>query len=227
MIVNTIKRILVCAWLIATFFASCTPKEDTITDLDGNVYHTVKIGKQTWMVENLKTTQFNNGDKLANATQAIAWQHSQLPAFSVYNNDTSIKKDYGLLYNWYAINDQRGLAPNGWRIPTENDIKELQQFIEMNSQKKRWYLKEPNNKHWLTADLQANDTITGFSALPGGYQDNKGDYYMLKSNGYYWLSFNSLELYHWSSRLYQAFADVRRDTTFKNFGFSVKCIKND
>lgn len=224
-VVSTYKMKLLFGWLFVMSCLCCNTHEYTVTDFDGNMYQTVKIGKQIWMVENLKVTHFNNGDELTNTSGAIDWQKSHTAAYAVYNNDTSLKSDYGLLYNWYAVNDKRGLAPAGWRIPTETDIRELQQLILLNAEKRNWYLKEPSDRYWLTNSLQPMDSITGFCALPGGYRDQYGVYHMLKSNGYYWLEFNSLELYHWSNRMYQAFADIRRDSMFKNFGFSVKCIK--
>jgi uncharacterized protein (TIGR02145 family) len=224
--VHTCKKALHFCWLIAISSLFCTPEKNTITDLDGNTYHTVQIGNQTWMVENLRVTKFSNGDKITNVQGHADWQTCNSSAFSVYNNDTSLIQDYGLLYNWYAVNDERKIAPAGWRIPTEADVRELQQLILMNAEKKSWYLKEPSSQHWLTHRMLPTDTLIGFSALPGGYRDRDGSYHMLKSNGYYWLEYNSLELYHWSNRFFQAFADVRRDTQDKSFGFSVKCIKN-
>lgn len=224
--VNYFHKILLYSWLMAFCLLSCTQEKHIVTDIDGNIYHTVQIGNQTWMVENLRSTRFSNGDPITPVSGNADWQKCTSAAFSVYSNDSSLKKEYGLLYNWYAVQDERKLAPAGWRIPTEADIRELQKLMLMQADKKSWYVKEPGTDHWLTHSLLPSDTVVGFNALPGGYRDKDGSYHMLKSNGYYWLQDNSLELYHWSNRFFQAFADVRRDPNDKNRGFSVKCIKN-
>src|SRR5665647_3709784 len=89
----------------------------TVTDIDGNVYHTVTIGTQVWMVENLKTTKYRNGDPIPNVTDNIAWGALTTGAYCNYNNDTNNSITYGRLYNWYAANN-RNIAPSGWHVPT-------------------------------------------------------------------------------------------------------------
>jgi uncharacterized protein (TIGR02145 family) len=215
------KLICICIFLFPLLF-SCN-EANTVSDLDGNIYHTRKIGNQTWMVENLKTTRFSNGDLIVNNQSTTDWKKDNQAAYCVYNNDNSYAKDYGLLYNYHSLNDSRGIAPKGWRIPTEEDLRVLETFINSNT-KTGIFLKENGNKNWLPSNETGNNA-TGFSALPGGYRDEEGNFYMLKSNGYYWTTNSSFELYHWSSRLFQAFADVRRDAVFKQYGFSIKCIK--
>src|SRR5665647_3505570 len=82
----------------------------TVTDIDGNVYHTVKIGQQDWMVENLKTTKYRNGDTIPNVTNEIGW-YITTGAQCNYNNDEVLGNKYGRLYNWYAVKDNRNIAP--------------------------------------------------------------------------------------------------------------------
>lgn len=210
--------------VIFIFLFSCKNAE-TVEDIDGNIYHTTTIGKQTWMVENLKVTRFNNGDSAKYLKSNKEWEHARQAGYSLYNNDSAFMKHYGFLYNYHCIQDSRGIAPKGWRIPTEEDLRELESFINSNT-KTGIFLKEEGNSHWLTSNVDGNNA-TGFTALPGGYRDEEGSFYMLKSNGYYWTTNGSFEFYHWSPRMFQAFADVRRDAVFKRYGFSIKCIKEE
>lgn len=205
------------------FLFSCKNTE-TVEDLDGNIYHTAKIGKQTWMVENLKVTRFNNGDSIKKITSNKDWKKTEQAGYSFYNNDVVFVKEYGFLYNYNCLKDIRRIAPKGWRVPTEEDLKELESFIKSNSI--GIFLKEKGNSHWLPSNTVGNNA-TGFNALPGGYRDDEGAFYMLRSNGYYWTTNGSFEFYNWSDRMFQAFADVRRDSVFKRYGFSIKCIKEE
>lgn len=208
--------------LLLLFFLFSCHNEKTVKDFDGNIYHITKIGNQIWMVENLKTTRFNNGDPIKNLKSNSDWRGSEKAGYCVYNNDSAFVKDYGYLYNYQCLQDVRGIAPEGWGIPTEEDLKELESFI--NSNTKAGILKEKSNSHWLPSNTSEN-SATGFNALPGGYRDEEGFFYMMNSNGYYWTTRGSFEFYHWSPRMFQAFADVRRDNVFTKYGFAVKCIK--
>lgn len=214
---------LICInFFLILFLFSCNVT-DTVSDLDGNIYHTTRIGNQTWMVENLKTTRFNNGDLIMNSPNNDHWKQAKQAAYSSYNNDSTLTKDYGFLYNYHCLKDDRNIAPKGWRIPTEDDLRILESFLNSNTST-GVFLKEKGNLHWLPSNETGNNA-SGFNALPGGYRDEDGKFYMLKANGYYWTSTGSFELYHWSSRMFQAFADVRRDSVFEQYGFSIKCIK--
>ncbi|CAD0002848.1 fibrobacter succinogenes major paralogous domain-containing protein [Flavobacterium chungangense] len=219
-----IKDIYKIAVLLFFFsFFSCKNAE-TVEDLDGNIYHTTKIGKQTWMMENLKVTRFNNGDSIKKIVSNKDWKKTEQAGYSFYNNDVAFVKEYGFLYNYNCLKDIRRIAPKGWRIPTEEDLRELESFINSNSI--GIFLKEKGNSHWLPSNTVGNNA-TGFNALPGGYRDDEGAFYMLRSNGYYWTTNGSFEFYNWSDRMFQAFADVRRDSVFKRYGFSIKCIKEE
>lgn len=219
-----IKDIYKIAVLLFFFSLFSCKNAETVEDLDGNIYHTTKIGKQTWMVENLKVARFNNGDSIKKITSNKDWKKTEQAGYSFYNNDVAFVKEYGFLYNYNCLKDIRRIAPKGWRIPTEEDLRELESFINSNSI--GIFLKEKGNSHWLPSNTVGNNA-TGFNALPGGYRDEEGAFYMFKSNGYYWTANGSFELYNWSDRMFQAFADVRRDSVFKQYGFSVKCIKEE
>lgn len=93
-------------------FAYTPPATGTVTDIDGNVYHWIKIGTQTWMVENLKTTKFRTGESISNIANATAWRNATFAAWCDYNNETANGIKYGKLYNGYAVNDSRNIAPS-------------------------------------------------------------------------------------------------------------------
>ena len=97
----------------------------SVTDVDGNSYTTVTIGTQQWMVENLKTTHYADGTAIPNLTIDGDWIADVTGAYCWYNNDIVNATPYGALYNWYAVTNAHGLAPAGWRIPTESDLDAL------------------------------------------------------------------------------------------------------
>jgi uncharacterized protein (TIGR02145 family) len=133
-------------------------------------WKTVKIGSQIWMSENLNIATFRNGDKISEAKTAAEWQKAndnKQPAWCYYNNDPANGDKHGKLYNWYAVNDNRGLAPEGWRVPTDWDWQILEADLG-------GYM-EAGNKMMKTtgeADLHKGTNISGFNALPVGYRVN-------------------------------------------------------
>ncbi len=151
-----------------------TLKEVTVTDIDGNIYKTVKIGNQWWMAENLKTTKYRNGDAVPNVTDNAAWEGLKTGAYCWYNNDITNKNIYGALYNWYAVNDSRNLAPSGWHVATVAEWDNLVLTLDPDAQLDNIVqsaiagakLKEAGSAHWISPNLATNET--GFTALPGG-----------------------------------------------------------
>src|SRR5664279_2133742 len=99
-------------WIVL-FFTNPSPPPAVVTDIDGNVYTTVTIGTQVWMVENLKTTKYNDGTSIPNITDGAAWESLTTPGYCFYNNEAANKTTYGALYNWYTVNSSK-LAPTGW-----------------------------------------------------------------------------------------------------------------
>jgi uncharacterized protein (TIGR02145 family) len=105
-----------------------TPTLNTVTDIEGNVYRTVKIGNQTWMAENLRTTRLNDGQSIYYRPSSSGWASVFAPAYCWPNNDTSNKEAYGALYNWYAVQTNK-LAPVGWHVPTDDELKILTDYL--------------------------------------------------------------------------------------------------
>jgi uncharacterized protein (TIGR02145 family) len=155
------------------------PVFGTVTDIDGNVYKTVVIGRQEWMAENLKTTRFNDGTPIPLATNPNSWITFS-PLFGWYKNDENLYKNtYGALYNWFAV-DTLNICPQGWHVPSDSEWKELEYYLLLRdymygyadtlvakdlAADKLWELS--TGKNAIGNNLSLNNS-TGFNALPGG-----------------------------------------------------------
>jgi uncharacterized protein (TIGR02145 family) len=150
-------------------FLNKCEKDDEITDKDDNTYTAVTIGTQVWIIENLKTTKYNDGTTIPNITDNEVWANLTTPGYCWYDNDAStFKAIYGALYNWYAVNTGK-LCPLGWHIPTRDDYTTLMLFLDTDG---TWdnndaggKLKETGTIHWLSPNIGATNE-SGFTALP-------------------------------------------------------------
>lgn len=209
----------------------------TVTDIDGNVYKTVKIGDDWWMAENLKTTRYNNGDSILNIASSELWDSLSNGAFTVYNNDQQYAEPYGLLYNWLAVRDNRNIAPEGWHTASDSDWKTLEMYLGMNvadADSAKWRgagvggkLKEAGTGHWRSPNAGATDYL-GFRALPGGDRFAFGRYHSLRLSGYYWTStgVNETLIYAWYRGLSADSDMILRGYRHKNYGLSIRCVKD-
>ena len=158
----------------------------TVTDIDGNVYHTVKIGAQTWMVENLRTTRYNDGTAIPLVTGNTAWGSLTTPGYCWYNNDqATYGSTYGALYNWYAVNRGK-LCPTGWHVATDAEWTQLTDYLGG-----VWVaggkMKEAGLSHWESPNEGATNS-SGFTALPGGHRISAGSFYLLALHALFWSS---------------------------------------
>ncbi|MBC8052400.1 MAG: fibrobacter succinogenes major paralogous domain-containing protein [Sphingobacteriaceae bacterium] len=210
--------------LAAILFLAACKESNTVTDVDGNVYKTVKIGSQIWMAENLRVTKYRNGNPIFHVTDTAEWRKTQDGAWCSYNNNASNTKTYGLLYNGYAISDSRNVAPEGWHVPHADEITQLVAALKGDTIA-AGKMKISGMEVWLKPNTGATNE-SGFSALPGGYRSGGGTFHTLKSNGYWWSDTKSYEMYSWSSRLYDLFADIQRDPQYLNYGLALRCVKD-
>lgn len=177
------------------------PVTGTMTDIEGNVYQTVKIGNQWWMAEDLRTTKYNDSTPIPHITDSAIWANLTTPGYCYYNNTTnedSIKK-FGALYNWYTVHTKK-LAPAGWHVPDTTDWNILQNYLIANGY--NWDGTTDSNMiakslaaqtDWLVTtdpgstgnDLTKNNS-SGFSALPGGCRDLNGGFYYFGVLSSYW-----------------------------------------
>lgn len=196
-----------------------------ITDIDGNNYLTVKIGTQTWMAENLKTTKYRNGDIIGTTSPADLFIKTEItPKYQwAYAGNEANVTTYGRLYTWYAATDSRQICPIGWHIPTYSEFTILTTYLggENISGGK---LKEAGTSHWVSPNVLATNS-SGFTALPGGYRSDYGSFNMIGWEGHWWSSTIERE---YANGFYifniDSFAAI---TIFnKSFGYSVRCVKD-
>jgi len=212
--------------------SDCPP---TVTDYDGNVYQTVLIGDQCWMMENLKVTHYRNGDPIPHVTDGGTWSGLSSGAYCEYDNDPSHVPTYGRLYNWYAVDDSRGLAPEGWHVPSDDEWKQLEMYLGMSQAEADAYgwrgtdeggkLKESGTTHWNPPNEGATNE-SGFSALPGGYRGSGGNFGSMGVYAYFW-SFTELDSnYSWYRGLSYGLSQGDRVSYSKQYGFSVRCVRD-
>lgn len=201
-----------------------------VMDIDSNVYHTITIGKQVWMVENLKTTKYRNGDNIPNVLVDTIWSKLKTGAYCNFGNNSDNAKTYGRLYNWYAINDNRKIAPDGWHIPTDAEWTEL---INYSGGKNiaGGKLKETDTEHWKSPNTGATN-VTGFTALPGGARFGDGKFSDFLGNtfgryAYFWSSTESKTFTTaWYCVLSHDQSNVYKAVLYRQSGFSVRCLKD-
>ncbi len=205
----------------------------TVTDIDGNVYRTVKIGDQWVLGENLKVTHYRNGETVPNVTDNLAWADLSTGAWCVYLNDANYADSYGCLYNWYAVNDSRNLAPAGWHVPTDAEWKELEMYLGMTQSAADgagWRgtdeggkLKETGTSLWLSPNTGATNE-SGFSALPGG--GTSGGFYGFGDYAPFYSSTERYSDYAWVRGLGSKYSGVYRSDYGKQYGFSVRLFRD-
>lgn len=206
---------------LSLFIYSC---DDNTTE---PVKTEISIG-QVWMVKNLDVDHYRNGEKIPQVTDPVEWSKLKTAAWCYYNNDPLMGKEYGKLYNKYAISELQQIAPQGWHIATINDWKYLIDFLggrDIAGGK----LKEKSTAHWLYPNTGATDNF-GFAALPGGMRNSNGTFSDINNKGYWW----NIEEVGYNNELIigaesASFDDIKLTSnliTSKNYGFSVRCIKD-
>ncbi len=212
-----------------------------LRDIDGNEYQTVKIGEQWWMAENLKVTRYRNGEDIPNVTDNSEWGKLSSGAWVNYNNDSSNDETYGKLYNWYAVNDPRGLCPVGWHVPFDVEWKYIEMYLGISQE-------EANDTGWRGTDeggkLKSKRTTpdprprwnnpntgatneSGFSGLPGGWRSDNGNFYNAGNSGYWWSAMEYSTYSAWYRNLGYNRSDIKRSSHGrKEFGYSIRCVKD-
>jgi uncharacterized protein (TIGR02145 family) len=233
-------RIWICAVMILgitlILSAGCKKDEETpsgeIKDRDGNVYHTVTIGTQVWMVENLKTTKYNDGSPIPLVTDGSAWTELSTPGYCWHNNNEAANKDtYGALYNWYTVNTGK-LCPKGWHVPTDAEWKTLEMYLGLTQAEADDFgyrgtdqgTQLKNTSGWNSGGNGTN--TSGFSALPGGGRNLNGTFFSIGSYGIWWSSSEVGTNYAWFRYLSYNYGYVFRSNDSKQNGFSVRCLRD-
>lgn len=211
--------------------SSCSKKEDvnpletgSVSDIEGNVYKTVKIGTQWWMAENLKTTRYRNGNPIPMIANDTVWGSLTTGAYCNMNNDINYSATYGKLYNWFTVKDSRNIAPDGWHVPTMDEWTLLVDYLggEIIAGGK---LKEEGTTHWSDPNLYATNE-TGFTAVPGGCR-YFGTFVDFSYFGEYWISDDVNPVAAMSRRFSFVRGDCVTISCTKKDGLSVRCVKDN
>ena len=212
-----------------------TLQANEVTDIDGNIYHTVTIGLQVWMVENLKVSHYRNGDAIPDITNASEWGNQANGAYCDYSNSPGNSTIYGRLYNWYAVTDPRNICPSGWHVPTDDEWTILMTYLGVvykdGNSNPGGLLKEAGTAHWTTPNTGATNE-TGFTALPGGMRDPNGQFFLNDTSGYWWSSTSAGIITHTRSDNAEArsISNASGSVTFSKdlvlHGYSLRCIKD-
>ena len=219
----------------AEFTENDNSASNKITDIDGNEYTSVRIGTQTWMVENLKVTRYRNGDLIDNILDDSDWSNTTNGAWCLYKNMWKNDKDYGKLYNWFAVNDSRKIAPIGWHVPSDNEVRILINYLG-GEKVAMGKLMLTGTLHWKVYNSDATNS-TRFSALPGGCRNEKGSFNNefgfspFGNIGHWWCSTNndSYTAHYWYITNFisnSIFNGVYRASASKLNGYSIRCIKD-
>ena len=207
-------------------------------DINSVKFQSLKIGQQVWAAVNLDVDRFQNGDIIPEVKTPEEWESygkQAKPAWCYYQNDAINGKTYGKLYNWYAVTDPRGLAPEGWHIAGDEDWKLLLKFLDPKayldthgaavSDFVGGILKEKGTKHWTSPNKTKNKNIE-FNALPSGYRDMHGAFHGIGTAVEWWSSTTSkmgiqyvIEIINSNPFLYNQLAN-------SSFGCSIRLVKN-
>lgn len=201
-------------------------KDETVIDIDGNVYHTVKIGDQVWMSENLRVTKYRDGTAIPDIADNTQWSNANTGAACYYNNDLVNLQTYGRLYNYFAVHSSKQLAPEGWHIPSESEINILLLYLKQDGSSIGGNLKEVGYTHWNEPNTNATNK-NGFTALPGGLRTNMGIFTELATRGV-WYSSNELSSTNFTWGFYVRYnsGDYNATAPIPQTGLSVRCIKD-
>jgi uncharacterized protein (TIGR02145 family) len=197
----------------------------TSSVFDGNVplFPSVTICAQVWTQKNLDVTNYRDGTPIPYLTNDAEWAGLTTGAYCSYDNNPANDAIYGKLYNWYAVNDPRGLAPTGYHVPTDTEWTTLTTClggtIVAGNQ-----MKETGTTHWLLDSGTTNRS--GFTGLPGGFRFDSGSFNGISIYGELWSSSEANTVSAWIRDLHCSYSNVYKYNYNKNFGFSVRCLRD-
>ncbi len=223
---------------------------ELIQDIDGNEYGVVQIGSNLWMAENLRTTRFANGEPINYIEGSGVWAGLSQASYSVYDpslvggigDESSMAAAYGNLYNFYAVDDPRGLCPPKFRVPTDDEWTELTELLagglfeggkELKSCRQVDYVgtatgcNTTEHPRWDKNEDHYGIDAFGFSGLPAGYRFADGTFDKIGEQALFWTSTEEGQNSAWRRNLYHSNDIVGRFYNYKSHGFSVRCIRDD
>ncbi len=196
-----------------------------VSDIDGNIYRIVQIGTQIWMKENLRVTKLNDGTAIPFIANETEWSQTDEPAYTWFNNEErKYGSRYGCLYNWHTVSSEK-LCPTGWHVPTNDDWLTLTNYLGGDSIA-GGKMKVAGTLYWEAPNEGATNE-SGFSALPGGHRNHKGEFICCTHGGLFWSSneyTNPNSAYHLS--IWYVYTSALLRFNDKKVGFSVRCLKD-
>lgn len=225
--------------IIVFLFISCkkeTKKEtvpnetSTMQDIDGNVYKTVKIGDQWWMAENLKVHKYSDGtaiNEISISGNDSIWENTQVGSFC------SADARFGLLYNWFSVNNSKKIAPQGWHIPSDEEWKTLEKSLGTKQEEADGLAWRGSNTglmlmktsiEWVNP-IEIYSSTVGFDAIPSGCRVFNGSLNNQTNTAFFWTS-TEHNNQAWYRYLDSQQKGVYRQFTYKNYGFSIRCVKD-
>jgi uncharacterized protein (TIGR02145 family) len=216
--------------------------QGTVTDIDGNESEIVKIGDRWWMAENLRVTRYRNGDAIPTNLTAGEWEEADYGAYAIYpheqifglSSNAEVADAYGKLYNWFTVDDPRGVCPEGWRVPGEGDWHQLVSDVggvpgsfgfpgTGGHVLKSWRTEPASHPRWAQGNVARNDF--GWSALPGGRALLDGRFSGIGTHAN-WLSATERDEKHSWSRFLWLDASVSVNYSYKQNGNSIRCFRH-
>ena len=212
-----------------------------VKDIDGNVYKTIKIGTQVWMIDNLKTTHYNEGTAIPEVSDNTSWFNLTTPAYSWYGNDSTTNAQlFGAMYNYYAVSDTNNInvCPVGWDVPTDSEWTNLTDFLEDSgygyggsgsdigksmASTFGWTLSGTTGE---IGNDQGSNNSSGFSGFPGGNRSGNGSFFNIGFNGNWWSSSEVNTSDAWYRFLFYITGFVNRNLSNTGSGFSVRCLRD-
>lgn len=197
-----------------------------VIDIDYNAYLTIQIDDQLWMAENLRVHRYQNGDPILSGLNDSLWEATSFGAFSENQGVDNYSSTYGYLYNWYAVNDSRKIAPEGWHLPSDEEWRSIIEYYG-GFDVAGGRLKDSSNRFWDNSESDSTN-VNPFAALPGGRRHEHGGYWgaTVGSYGFYWTSSEDSEYLAWFVELERFSAQVSHGHYDKHNGFSIRCVKN-
>lgn len=201
------------------------PSDATVTDLDGNVYHTVTIGTQVWMKENLKVMHYRNGDPIPFVTDTTTWKGLTTGACCSYDNFMGNANTFGMLYNGYAVADSRHICPAGWHVPVNAEWTILINYLG-GAAVAGGKMKETGTTHWNNPNTGATNE-SGFTARAGGIRhSNDASFSGSGTQGIWWSATEPYTPYMTYYSLVNYNQTITTNVADKCGGLSVRCVKD-
>lgn len=190
-----------------------------------NVIPFVTICTQDWMTQNLAVSTYRNGDPIPEVTDPTQWASLTTGAWCYYNNNSTTGATYGKLYNWYAVNDPRGLAPLGWHVPTEAEWNILETCLD-GAIEAGGKMKTMGTSHWAVPNVGATNS-SGFSGLPGGFRTgDDGTFTSISTIAVWWSSTEYIPGQVWTHALINDNSYELRLGNYRDAGCNVRCIRD-